>query len=180
MNRRYSDEESNGPLMLATILDDSKTRSSQEQLSRLMLLNQKVAELSSTQQPIPQARESNSMCAKPSVLQCSAEILKEADSRVGSTHNIMVDKYLSEFLIEFHRGNPYSWWAENKGRFLTLAKLAIEYLSAPSPTSVPSERLFSSARDNNDVKRNHLAPEQAEMLLFIKNNFHIIGGDNDY
>ena len=179
MNRRYSDEESNGPLMLATILDDSKTRSSQEQLSRLMLLNQKVAELSSTQQPIPQARESNSMCAKPSVLQCSAEILEEADSRVGSTHNIMVDKYLSEFLIEFHRGNPYSWWAENKGRFLTLAKLAIKYLSAP-PTSVPSERLFSSARNIDAVKRNCLALEQAEMLLFIKNNFPIIGGDYDY
>lgn len=175
--------ESNGPLVLATILDprfkDKFFTGAAEQADAKELLNQKVAELSSTQQPTSQARESSPKRAKPNVLQCFAEILEEADARVGNTHNTMVDKYLSEPLIEFHRESPYSWWAENKGRFLTLAKLAMKYLSAP-PTSVPSERLFSSAGDIYDDKRNRLAPERAEMLLFIKNNSLLIGGDYDY
>ena len=36
-----------------------------------------------------------------------------------------------------------------------------------------SERLFSGAGDVYDDKRNRLAPEKAEMLLFIKNNFSL-------
>lgn len=87
----------------------------------------------------------------------------------------MVDKYLAEPLIPFHRVNSYSWWAENKIRFPPLAKLAQRYLSVP-PTSVPSERLFSGAGEIYDPKTNRLAPERAEMLLFIKTNLPLISG----
>ena len=72
--------------------------------------------------------------------------------------------------------DPRAWWAESKGWFLTLAKLAMKYLSAP-PESAPSERLSSSAGDIYDEKRNRLVPDRAEMLLLIKNNFPLIGGD---
>ena len=51
-----------------------------------------------------------------------------------------------------------------------LAKLAQCYLSAP-PTSVPSEQLFSGAGEIYYDWCNRLAPERAETLLFIKNNF---------
>ena len=74
--------------------------------------------------------------------------------------------------------DPRAWWAESKGWFLTFAKLSMKYLSAP-PVSAPSERVFSSAGDIYDEKRNRLAPDRAEMLLFIKNNFPLIGGDYD-
>ena len=84
-----------------------------------------------------------------------------------------VDKYLSESLILFHGSNSFSWWNDNQCRFTCLPKLAKRYLSAP-PTSASSERLFSRANDIYDDKRNRLAPEKAETLLFIKNNFSFL------
>jgi len=45
---------------------------------------------------------------------------------------------------------------------------------APPPTSVASERLFSTAGE----KRNHLAPEQAEALML--ENFSLVGGNYQY
>lgn len=82
-------------------------------------------------------------------------------------------KLINIFLSHFYsstKGNCYTWLAENKDQFPALAKTAQHYLSAP-PTSVPSEQLFSGAGDVYYDKRNRLAPERAETLLFIKNNF---------
>ena len=49
--------------------------------------------------------------------------------------------------------------------------MAQRYLSATA-TSVPSERLFSSAGSIYSDHRNRISAEQAENLLFIKSNFH--------
>ena len=104
---------------------------------------------------------------------CFSEILQEAGASIDNSGN-EVDIYFSEPLIEFHGGeHSLNWWATNKFRFPVLAKLARRYLSAP-PTSVPSERLFSVAGDIYDEKRNRLSPEHAEVLLFIKSNFHLL------
>ena len=74
---------------------------------------------------------------------------------------------LKEPLVPFHRANSYLWWKENRHHFPQLSQIARLYL-APSPTSIASERLFSTAGDIYDEKRNRLALERAEMLLFIK------------
>jgi len=79
-------------------------------------------------------------------------------------------------LIDFHSS---IWWKENKHRFVLLSQLARHYLLAP-PTSVASERLFSVAGDIYDEKRNRLAPERAEMLLFINKNFQLVKGQYNY
>ena len=81
-----------------------------------------------------------------------------------------LDIYLAEPLIKFGRESCHNWWAANIHRFPILSKLAQQYLCAP-PTTVASERLFSGAGDVYDDKRNRLAPDNAELLLFIKNNF---------
>ena len=81
----------------------------------------------------------------------------------------------AEPLVPFHSGVCYSWWKDNTSRFPLLAKLARKYLSAP-PTSVLSERLFSSAGDIYTEKRNRLSPDKAEQLLFIKGNLELISG----
>ena len=81
-----------------------------------------------------------------------------------------IETYLSEPLIDFSV-NCYSWWADNAMRYPCISSLVRQHLSAP-PTSVPSERLFSGASNLYDDRRNRLAPERAEVLLLIKNNFY--------
>ena len=65
---------------------------------------------------------------------------------------------------------PLAWWKEHCGQYPRIAKVAQRYLSAP-PTSVASERLFSTAGNLYSDQRSQLAPERAEMLLFIRENF---------
>jgi len=74
------------------------------------------------------------------------EILQDSEATIdsdGGKEGVM-DRYLSEPLIDYRTGNPYTWWNNNKLRYPLLTKLAKQYLCSP-PTSVPSERLFSGA-----------------------------------
>ena len=142
------------------------------------ILNDKVAKLKSTESDAPiiisdaSTEDTEALVLKhpkTTLLECFSEILEEAGASVNDLCN-EVEIYLSEPLIEFH-GRDYmlKWWATNKVQFPSLAKLARKY--AP-PTSVPSERLFSTAGDLYDEKHNRLSPQHAEELLFIKTNLH--------
>ena len=48
--------------------------------------------------------------------------------------------------------NPSEWWAKNKERFSLLALSARKSLAIP-PSSVPSERIFSTAGQSLNEKR---------------------------
>jgi len=63
--------------------------------------------------------------------------------------------------------------AYNHHLYPNVARVAKRYLCAP-PTSVASERLFSSASRVITDRRNRLAPKKADMLLFIKHNLALI------
>ena len=100
-----------------------------------------------------------------------SDILEEAGASVSNESGSQkLDAYLAEPLITFGRESCYNWWANNRHRFPSLAKIARQYLCAP-PTSVASERLFSGAGEIYNDRRSRLAPEKAEMLLIIKYNF---------
>lgn len=64
---------------------------------------------------------------------------------------------------------PLQWWKENQGQYPILAKVARIYLGVPA-TSVPSERVFSSAGSLMN-KREHLLPENTDLLIFLYHNF---------
>ena len=62
---------------------------------------------------------------------------------------------------------PLTWWREHGDDYARIREVARRYLAAPS-TSVASERLFSGAGQLYSDSRSRLAPDKAEMLLFIK------------
>jgi uncharacterized membrane-anchored protein YhcB (DUF1043 family) len=63
-----------------------------------------------------------------------------------------------------------TWWTANRSRYPRVATLARKYLCIPA-TSVPSEQLFSHAGDTITKKRNSLKPENAELLVFVGDNY---------
>lgn len=68
--------------------------------------------------------------------------------------------------------NPLTWWQVHAGDFPLLAGLAKQYLCIPG-TSVPSERVFSTAGDIVSAQRSCLTPQHVDQLLFLQKNYTI-------
>ena len=83
----------------------------------------------------------------------------------------MVNAYLSESNAPRH-SNPLLYWKEKQASWPLLATLARKYL-APPCTTVPSERLFSTAGNIVTDKRTRLDAEKVEMLLFLNKNMFL-------
>ncbi|GBC36498.1 zinc finger BED domain-containing protein RICESLEEPER 2-like [Rhizophagus irregularis DAOM 181602=DAOM 197198] len=60
-----------------------------------------------------------------------------------------------------------NWWKRHKEEFPNLANMAKDYLGIPA-TSVPSERVFSSAADVVTSDRARLAPETIRAIMCLK------------
>ena len=83
-----------------------------------------------------------------------------------------VDKEVSNYQTESEISNsedPLLWWRLNEHRFKTLSILARRLLCIPA-TSVPCERLFSSAGNIVNKKRASLHPENVDCLCFLNKN----------
>ncbi|KAM3596583.1 uncharacterized protein V6R79_017286 [Siganus canaliculatus] len=99
------------------------------------------------------------------------KILEEHDepaTGVGTQAVTQMQMFLKEPTMG-EADSPFQYWANSHARFPLLSAVATKFLSAPS-TSVESERLFSTASNIVDEKRNRLTAERAEMLIFLKKN----------
>lgn len=79
-----------------------------------------------------------------------------------------LNQYLKEPNIDATFGGkvPSYWYSSPYKR---VQKMALKYLCIP-PTTVYSERLFSTAGNICDTKRNRLDPERVKMLVFLNKN----------
>ena len=104
------------------------------------------------------ARKPSPKCPKTSVMNTFLEILEEVGATVSGSD---VDRYLSEPLSPFIK------------QMLTIGGDKTESVS----TTI---KISSALRDcyaqlvTSMMKENRLAPEKAEMLLFIKTNFKLV------
>lgn len=82
-----------------------------------------------------------------------------------------IDKYMREDPVA-KNACPFQWWKDHQNKYPLLSQVAKKYLSIPA-TSVPSERVFSSAGDLVKAKRSCLSSNNINMLLFLYNNLKI-------
>ncbi|XP_034052383.1 zinc finger BED domain-containing protein 1-like [Gymnodraco acuticeps] len=68
--------------------------------------------------------------------------------------------------------DPLAWWKNNEAKYPHVAMLAKRYL-AVSATSVPSERVFSTAGDIVSASRSALSASNVDKLIFLKKNLKI-------
>ena len=178
---RFRDIKNNEEtLVLATLLDpcfrDKFFSGIIAREEAKLLLIAKVDEITAITEPgQPEIEQPTEKRQQTSVMKYFDEILEETSTISSSSPSstVIVEQYLAEPTVHFHQGSVYSWWGNSKCRYSILSQLALRYLT-PRPTFVPSQRLFSVAGDIYDEKRNRLAPERAEILLFIKNNSHLL------
>ena len=175
---RFSDIEKNEKLVIATIIDprfkDMFYTSSAVKVDVKTMVKDIITDENDTMEAIAENEPSaKKKCEYSALKMFTTKILEEEGITVTANDSLQeLDIYLSEPLIPLGESNPYLWWAKNKVRFSKLSKITQKYLGA-LPTSVASERLFSAAGDVYDEKRNLLAPERAEKLLFIKLNLKL-------
>ena len=82
-----------------------------------------------------------------------------------------VKRYRDESCLPFD-SDPLLWWSQHEERFPLLAKLAKTMLCIQG-TSVPSERVFSTAGDIVTSQRSVLHPDHVDVLIFLKKNMQL-------
>ncbi len=80
--------------------------------------------------------------------------------------NIEISRYVGESPTS---DSPIEWWRNNQARYPLLSQLARRYLIIPA-TSVPCERVFSTAGYIVSEKRSCLLPENVNKLVFLAEN----------
>lgn len=65
--------------------------------------------------------------------------------------------------------NAMKWWRSQEKELPVLSTLAKRYLCIPG-TSVPAERVFSTAGDIVKAQRSVLRPDHVDQLIFLKKN----------
>ncbi|XP_063911760.1 E3 SUMO-protein ligase ZBED1-like [Zophobas morio] len=81
---------------------------------------------------------------------------------------IEVDKYLAEPLLPRHL-NPLTWWTERRAIYPHLYELMTRRLCIMA-TSVPCERVFSTAGHLFNEKRTRLKSSKLSELIFLQKN----------
>ena len=78
----------------------------------------------------------------------------------------MVLAYLEEEVLE-HSCDPFTYWNLKWSLWHGLSTLAVQFLGCP-PSTVPSEKLFSTPMDAGSFGQPRLMMEHFEKLIFFK------------
>lgn len=80
--------------------------------------------------------------------------------------------YLEEEVLE-HSCDPLAYWNLKRASWPGLSTLAVRFLGCP-PSTVPSEKLFSTPTENGSFGQPRLMMEHFEKLVFLKVNLPLI------
>lgn len=168
---RFAYAEKNELCVIATVLDPRfknrcfLTTETDQFCTDLVLSQDNLPYMESSE--IEQVPTKKQKCSDSELWNCidelSASTSQSCDSLEGE-----YKQYICEPLIG-RSEDVRVWWHNNKHRFPKLSILANKFLSTP-PSSVASERLFSTTGKIATSLRSRLKPDKIEELAFIKGN----------
>ena len=111
--------------------------------------------------------------------QAVGSYLHEFDTLLPRSESLLCDEIDRDFEMPRrpYTTNPLGWWKDMRSTYPTIFKTALIKLTIPA-TSVPSERLFTTASNIYDKKRGNLSKEAARSILFLHENWKTVGLDD--
>ena len=121
-----------------------------------------------------QTPETNAHTPKKKRMSALADLLGQT---FKTTHHQLLATSIAETEVKQYLDAPLlpltddrlHWWKSHAQAYPLLAKLAQRHLCVPG-TSVPAERVFSTAGDIISSQRSCLTSEHDDQLLFLKKN----------
>lgn len=112
--------------------------------------------------------ENKPQCALQSLLGDVYVTGYEAPTSPFDQAQLQVSQYREEVPVPLS-ANPLAWWKEREAKYPLLSRLAKCMLCIPA-TSVPSERVFSTAGDIITQQRASLKAKHVDRIIFLKKN----------
>ncbi|XP_077095961.1 E3 SUMO-protein ligase ZBED1-like [Siphateles boraxobius] len=181
--RRYTDPDLQEYLQKATALDPkfkSQPSLDESSLDRLYkdltteILEYEPQRQAETMPPTEGQKSASPPPKKTAMAELFGEVFKKQD-QVKALSQIVEDEVASYRLADSIGvdADPFMWWKTNECKFPHVAKAAKRLLCVPG-TSVPSERIFSTAGDIVSANRSRLAPDSVDRLIFLHKNLSIV------
>jgi hypothetical protein len=163
-----------------SIVSSHRTSPSQQSVMQMNRYRRTMPTITST--PVSVISSPVKPRPKRSRFQITQEVFDVAPKRQPTSAMAEYTKYVSgvrdlenpDILHFWEVGKSITEWCDNslsekvnKAEFLTLYAMAMDYLPIQA-TSVPSERVFSSAKETDTLKRNRINPALMEALQLLK------------
>ncbi len=179
LRQRFLTIESGYVMAVATLLDPRFKKLPFSDKSELDVVTRHMThELASLKTSEGSQSESDSLPATESLpVPKTNELWASFDQKVTDYNSrrstmsdsiVKVRQYFDEGNIDREK-NLLEWWQQNSSRFPNLQKLARKYLCTPG-SSVPSERVFSTAGQLISERRSRITPQNIDMMLFLNKN----------
>ena len=187
LSTRYQEEEIETMLLVAMYLDPrfkkapmltaekkASMKSFMKYKLEVYILNDRrlrQAEVSIAEQEPPSLTEPESRSKRTKLEKFFGDTFQNPSEEVSAAEaaEAELQRYELEDPLSLDSKNPLLWWKEREVNYKFLSILAKRFLCITS-TSVPSERLFSSAGNLLSERRSRLSPENVEKLLFLYEN----------
>lgn len=170
LNTRFSEILKNRVYNTATFLDPRFKKSFLDE-KNFLFVKEELSMMISKNEVIIHENVKRETPTNPDDIWCHLNnyVCNDVDNKYTNINlNSEINTYVSESCMP-KTTDIFLFWKQNSARFPEMSKNVRKFLSIP-PTSVPSERVFSTAGDLVDIHRTNLLPENAEMLILLKIN----------
>uniref|UniRef100_UPI003AAE61F4 E3 SUMO-protein ligase ZBED1-like n=1 Tax=Centroberyx gerrardi TaxID=166262 RepID=UPI003AAE61F4 len=174
LSKRYKDDNVQSFLEEATVMDPRfKSKMDRDAIWNRLSEQEETQTQRQGDEEVEEEEEEDYQCKT-----ALEELFAEEDSKLQTTQqNTLSITERVDQEVQLYKGLPSIpmsadaalWWWQKRDTLPLLSDLAQTYLCVQA-SSIPSERVFSTAGDTISPERSRILPEKADMLIFLQKN----------